>query len=878
MDPNTPQDIAPVKVRVHDTAPQHAQPGDNHTIAAEAIEEANKTPARKVPGWVPLAALAAVLALLASTVWWTITRNQGEPARSGGQSSIPSDVIALINSSTPLPSVVPGGPDDIVGDLTYEPQSDGWSTPLREAYTATEEGRYSASISQFSALVGDGTRADSREALWGLASAYWQGGQPDSAIRAYTILAQLDDPRSARALARIAHIYEQTGRDEEAVEAYDNYLERAGPARHAVMLMKARLLGPTQDAEDVYRAIVDGNPTDIDLREALLAWGDVKARRGDHKGALGLYDRLAALQASDPRPLLDNYGLPAAVHAANEAKAGGDTNLARTRLLSYIKGECGDNETSLCPYYSYGVFSAVEALLKIEPSALVSGTVDPMKAARAAYESGFYNRTIVYLDNLRQRSSGPTELAEASLLTGKAYQSSGAYDSAYNWYTATVQTYPTSTFAMEANRRAGDTLRDQALWDEAVGTYQQAASYPNGGDETIRARINGGVLAYRLEQREVALGLLQPVLSAQEVSPTLKSDALFWVGKLQKGLGDGAWRNNISQVPALNPASYYAFRAQSLLDGESEGGPLALTAQESGVTADELGVRYEREGPERAELVSWAAGLRPMSESTPGSTPAATATRASTAASTDEIGSVLAEDPEFLRAVSLFQLGFEAEAYSAYRILAERLRDRGDGALLAQLVIYLRYNSNANIAMRVSELLASLDHADPLKRPGLLLKIMYPTPFEGLVLQEATQRELDPLVMYALMRQESQFIPAARSHADARGLTQVIPSTGEGIAEQLGDTSFSASDLYLPYVNVRYGTYYFASNLPSFDRKLLPGFAAYNGGPGNADRWLDGSALIDPDLYIERIDLFETEDYLRKVYQNYGFYREIYAP
>jgi soluble lytic murein transglycosylase len=222
-------------------------------------------------------------------------------------------------------------------------------------------------------------------------------------------------------------------------------------------------------------------------------------------------------------------------------------------------------------------------------------------------------------------------------------------------------------------------------------------------------------------------------------------------------------------------------------------------------------------------------------------------------------------------------LGFEAEAYSAFRVLAERLRDKGDATSLAQLVIYLRYNSNANIAMRVSELLADMDTGDPLKRPDMLLKIMYPTPFGELVLQETSQRDLDPIVVYALMRQESQFIPAARSGADARGLTQVIPSTGEGIAQQLGDSTFSPNDLYLPYVNVRYGTYYLASNLPTFDRKLLPILAAYNGGPGNADRWLDGSALIDPDLFIERIDLFETEDYLRKVYQNYGFYRAIYG-
>jgi soluble lytic murein transglycosylase len=830
-----------------------------------------------------MSALVAVLAVLGGTVWWTVMRGQGESAR--GRSGVPGDAIALINSSTPLPSIVPSGPKDAVGDLSYKPQSDGWSAALGEAYRALEEGRYSAAISQFSALVGDGTGADAREALWGLAAAYWEDGQPDSAIRAYTIFSELDDPRSPRAVARIAHIYEQTGREQEAVSAYDAYIQRAGPARHAIMLMKARLLGATQAAEDVYKAVVDDKPADIDLRDALLAWADVKSRRGDHKGAMGLYDRLAALQTSDPRPLLDNYGLPAAVHAANEAKAAGDTNLARTRLLAYIKGECG-KEVAACPYYAYGIHSAIDALLKIEPSAVVSGTVDAMQAARVAYESGYYSLAIGFLDDLRQRSPNSPDLAEASLLTGKAYQSSGAYDSAYNWYTATVQTYPTSTQAAEANRRAGDTLRDQSLWDEAMGAYQQtAALYPSGGDETVRARVNGGVLAYRLEQREVALGLLQPVLLVREVSPTLKSNTLFWIGKVQKGLSDASWRNSISQVPALDPGSFYAFRAQSLLDGESDGGPLALTAQESGVTADELGVHYDREAPERDALLTWAAGLGPRSEETPGATrtatqevtPSVTATRASTSASATVIEGVLVQDPEMLRAASLFQLGFEAEAYTSYRILAERLRDKGDGVSLAQLVIYLRYNSNANIAMRVSELLADMDAGDPLKRPSLLLKIMYPTPFEGLVLQETAQRELDPLVLYALMRQESQFIPAARSHADARGLTQVIPSTGEGIAEQLGDTSFSASDLYLPYVNLRYGTYYLASNLPTFDRKLLPGLAAYNGGPGNADRWLAGSALIDPDLFVERIDLFETEDYLRKVYQNYGFYRAIYG-
>ena len=863
---------------MHDTEPHHPeQPGNNQTLAVEAIEGANKTPVRKVPTWVALAAVVGVLAALGGATWWFMTRGQGTPAATQGRTNVPEDAISRINSSTPLPTPAATGPQDHVGDLLYRPEPEGWSAALKEANRAMEEGRYSAAISQFSALVGDGTGAGADDALWGLAEAYWQAGQGDSAIRAYSIFSELDDPRAPRALARIGYIYEQTGREQEAVEAYDAYLNRAGPARHAVMLMKARLLGPTQAAEDVYNDVVHDNPADIDLREAILAWAEVKSRRGDLKGSRDLYDQLADIQAEDPRPLLDNFGMPPAVLAANAAEEAGDEEDAKRRLLAYVEGKCGGDRSTACPYYAYGLYSAAESLAEIDASAVTSGTVDPLKVARAAYEAGYYRQTVSYLNTLRQRSPSSPGLAEASLLTGKAYQSLGDYVSAHTWYAGTVQNYRNSPQAAEAYRRGGDVLTAQADWETALSTYKDAiAQFPNSGDETVRARINGGVLAYRLERRDEAMQLLQPVLSMQTVSPTLKSDALFWVGKLQKAQGDSAWRETLEQVPALNPGSYYATRAASLLDGESDGGPEAPTAQESGVTADDLGVHYDREAAERAEFLAWAAGLGPNNTAIEDATPASS-TPAATQGSANEIVGSLAADPEMLRAASLFQLGFEAEAYSTYRILGERLKIEGDAASLAQLLIYLRYNSNANIAMRVSELLVQMDAGDPFKRPDLLLKIMYPTPFEELVLQEATEQELDPLVMYALMRQESQFIPAARSYADARGLTQVIPSTGEGIAEQLGDTGFSPDDLYLPYVNVRYGTYYLASNLPTFDGKLLPGLAAYNGGPGNADIWLAGSALIDPDLYIERIDLFETEDYLRKVYQNYGFYRSIYG-
>jgi soluble lytic murein transglycosylase len=214
----------------------------------------------------------------------------------------------------------------------------------------------------------------------------------------------------------------------------------------------------------------------------------------------------------------------------------------------------------------------------------------------------------------------------------------------------------------------------------------------------------------------------------------------------------------------------------------------------------------------------------------------------------------------------------------AFRALAELLAQQRCYEELARLVFYARYHADTRTALRVAERLSLQDTGNPLLWPSLLLKTLYPAPYGDLVVQEARTRDIDPLAMYALMRQESQFVPAARSWADARGLTQVIPSTGAGIADQLGDSTYKVEDLYLPHVSVRYGTYYLASNLPQFDRKLIPALAAYNGGPGNAARWLDGSALRDPDLYLERVDLSETENYLRIVYTNYGFYQAAFKP
>jgi soluble lytic murein transglycosylase len=877
MDPQ-PQHTDPpsVQARVPQTGPLSSEePQPQPQPTAPQPTASKPKPVR--PNALMVVGIALLSIGLVALATWTYLSKQNAPAFSdpSGQSDLPRDTIALINSSTPIPLKLSPNVEDSAGSLTLPPMSDSWTPALREAHRAEIEGRYSSAISQYSALVGADAPGEAREALWGLASSYAASGQRDLALRAYSIFAGLNDPLAPAAFVRVGTLHEELSEYSDAAQIYGEYAKRGGPAANAVKLMQARLLGSTPEAEKLYNEVIDSNPLDPDLRQALSSLADVKAKRGDHAGARQLYERLASLQTRNPRPILDNLGRPHQALAADEAEAAGDKSGAVQSLLAYINRPTG---------YPYGRYAALATLLKLEPTAVASGTVAPMLAAQIAFDAGYYGDAITFMDIIRAAVPDSPERPAAALLTGRAFDLLGDATSAYNWYTATLQSYPTSPQAPGAIRRAADSLEEQSQWDASLGTFKQAvASYPNAGDETALARIHGAVLAYRLEDRDTALSLITPLLSA-EISPTLKTQALFWAAKLQKSAGNSTWRDTIKPVSTLDPGSYFDFRARSLLSGEPDGGPIIPPFTITHPIT--LTVDYAAEAPERDELLAWASTVtstHPVTFTNPTVAKPLSSPTLRAPGGTLSPGIVHSQPPfpiipEAVRAVALLNLGFESEARVAFRALASQLQDAGDARGLAGLVIYLRYHATPYTFMPVAAFLSSMDPGDPTKQPTLLLKTLYPTPYSDLVLDQAQQRNIDPLLLYALLRQESQFVPDALSGADARGLAQVIPSTGQGIADQLGDTSYSVGDLYLPYVSVRYGTYYLVSNMPQFDRKLLPTLAAYNAGPGNAARWLQGSALLDPDLFSERVDLFETSDYLEVVYRNYGFYRLIYSP
>jgi soluble lytic murein transglycosylase len=128
-----------------------------------------------------------------------------------------------------------------------------------------------------------------------------------------------------------------------------------------------------------------------------------------------------------------------------------------------------------------------------------------------------------------------------------------------------------------------------------------------------------------------------------------------------------------------------------------------------------------------------------------------------------------------------------------------------------------------------------------------------------------------------MFRQESRFNPGAHSGAGALGLAQVMPATGEGIAQNLQVPDFQADDLFRPAVGVRFGAFYLAHQRDAMHGSLVGALAAYNGGPGNAQRWAGGDTVADQDVFTEGIDYDETRSYVKLVIGNYAAYRRLYA-
>lgn len=157
-----------------------------------------------------------------------------------------------------------------------------------------------------------------------------------------------------------------------------------------------------------------------------------------------------------------------------------------------------------------------------------------------------------------------------------------------------------------------------------------------------------------------------------------------------------------------------------------------------------------------------------------------------------------------------------------------------------------------------------------------LLRIVYPLPYQDLIVAEAQRQSVDPFLAAALIRQESAFNPRATSVAGARGLMQIMPQTGRRVAKKAAVSSYANARLYEPALNVKLGMQHLTALLQAHSGRLVHVLSAYNAGAHRLDQWLSFPEALDDELFAERIPFAETRDYVRIVQQNAYIYRSLY--
>jgi soluble lytic murein transglycosylase len=170
-----------------------------------------------------------------------------------------------------------------------------------------------------------------------------------------------------------------------------------------------------------------------------------------------------------------------------------------------------------------------------------------------------------------------------------------------------------------------------------------------------------------------------------------------------------------------------------------------------------------------------------------------------------------------------------------------------------------------------------LDHRDA-SLPEQVWQLLFPVRHLGVISAEASKYQIEPALVLGLIRQESAFNQTAKSRANARGLMQVLPGTGRGVARRSRETrNYTVQKLYRPETNIPLGIRHLQALLQRYSGKRELALAAYNAGESRVDRWMQRFGASDLAQFVEQIPFSETRGYVKQVLSNQAHYLRLTA-
>ena len=228
----------------------------------------------------------------------------------------------------------------------------------------------------------------------------------------------------------------------------------------------------------------------------------------------------------------------------------------------------------------------------------------------------------------------------------------------------------------------------------------------------------------------------------------------------------------------------------------------------------------------------------------------------------------------------LYQLGQDREAWTLWQVEFNNRMDPNVAEQFTDGIIRIGVGENLDGMFMLTSLSwrtepEEVSEYQQLKQTKTYEQTLYPFPYQDIILNWSTQRQLNPLLVTALIRQESRFMPKIKSWVGATGLMQVMPETGEWISSKINIQDY---DLENPEDNIKFGTWYLDYTHEENQNNSMLAVASYNAGPHNVSKWLKRFGWNDPDEFHAKIPFPETKGYVEKVFGNYWNYLRLYNP
>lgn len=426
---------------------------------------------------------------------------------------------------------------------------------------------------------------------------------------------------------------------------------------------------------------------------------------------------------------------------------------------------------------------------------------------------------------------GGTESHEASVWLARVYLRLGQGDKLLDL----VRTLQTSSLSVEQKGQitlfAGIWLEDQSRFDDAIVWYRQVVKVGEPASQRAEARWRVGWVYYRMARYREASDELRQL--ADQRDSDFEPQALYWMGRAAELSQQPHARDVYVQLCQRYVYTYYCQLARERIDiplsEPPASAPISATVSVNG--GMHANGEVTRSVPTRAEIEQQSA---------------------------------------YRRAIELKTLGLDLDAARELAGLTDRYNRDPD--VLMALATMLNEVGAYHHALR----LARARFRDKLERTGgivdpSLWKVAYPTGLLPTIKGQGASG-VDPYLVAAIIREESQYDWQAVSRVGAIGLMQVMPGTANNVAQRLGLPAVGRDDLFDQETNIRIGVHYVEQLLEQFSGNVAYTIASYNAGPMAVGSWIALYRGRSQDEFVELIPYQETRQYVKRVLRSYREY------